>query len=464
MKSIALRLWLWIMALVALVLALLWLFQIAFLESFYTGMRMADLQRQSTAILSTLESGDPSYQGMLNELVYGSNGSAELVDIQGKQLYFAGGTERNTMPLADNIQTISALARVTGGERVMVTITHPRFKNEYALIGLPWVQDGRQAGALVLMFPLAAVKETAQILKQQLVYITAILTAASVVAAFFLSRSFTRPIRNITRVSRQMAAGDFSSRVETKRKDELGGLATTLNEMGRELSQLEGLRRDLIANVSHELRTPLSLIKGYAETLRDVTGSDRAKREAQLGIIMEEADRLDTIVNDILNLSQIQSGKAVLDITAFDLCALLHGVTQSYGILSEKTGVELALDCPGAAAVKGDEARIRQVLYNLLANAFNHTPAGGRVCVRVLHGNTAERVEVADTGEGIPEDELKYIWDRFYKASLPDKKRRAGSGLGLSLVKGILDAHGSGYGVASKAGEGTTFWFELQHA
>jgi signal transduction histidine kinase len=226
-------------------------------------------------------------------------------------------------------------------------------------------------------------------------------------------------------------------------------------------SLADQLRKDIVANVSHEIRTPISLIKGYAETIKDVSGDNAEKREKQLGIIIEESDRLSNIVEDILNLSQIQAGYANLVIGPINMESLLQRLIKRFEILSETTGVGIMWERTGNIPLEGDEARIEQVMYNLVNNAFNHSPRGSFISINISDKGDSCRVEVADNGEGIAEDDLKYIWERFYKADKSGNRKKTGSGLGLSIVKGILEAHQAPFGVRSSLGEGTVFWFEL---
>jgi signal transduction histidine kinase len=224
----------------------------------------------------------------------------------------------------------------------------------------------------------------------------------------------------------------------------------------------EQLRKDLIANVSHELRTPLSLIRGYAETIRDVSGNVPEKRERQLDIIIEESERLSKIVDDILNLSQMQAGYLNLNPGRFMINKTIEDAVKRYDILSEKTGIKIIFENTGDIIVTADEQRIEQVLYNLINNAFNHTPEGGSITVKVIDGQHTVKVEVSDTGTGISDEDIKHVWDRYYKADKTSGRKMVGTGLGLAIVKSILDAHKALYGVESKKGTGTTFWFELQ--
>lgn len=330
------------------------------------------------------------------------------------------------------------------------------------MIGLPIKISGEVSSVLIINMPLAPVEDTVSILKWQLFYITFILLAAALLISFLISRSFTRPILEIKKASEIMASGDFSVRINTKKQDEIGKLADTINYLGQQLSKIEQLRKDLIANVSHELRTPLSLIRGYAETIRDVSGNFPEKREKQLEIIIEETERLSRIVDDILNLSQLQSGYITLNKGQFIIKDVLNAVVKRYDILSEKIGVKIIQNSSNDAILEADEARIEQVLYNLINNAINHTQKGGTITVRTIDLPGAVRFEVSDTGSGIPEADIPHIWDRYYKADKTSGKQSMGTGLGLAIVKGVLEAHQAVFGVESLKDQETTFWFELK--
>ncbi|HEX3028332.1 MAG TPA: ATP-binding protein, partial [Clostridia bacterium] len=314
---------------------------------------------------------------------------------------------------------------------------------------------------MILTLPLAPVEDTASILKRQFFYITAILLASSLLIAWKISKSFTKPILEIEKATESMAKGDFTARIKLNKQDEIGKLALSINYLGEQLSKIEQLRKDLIANISHELRTPLSLIRGYAETIRDVTGESREKREKQIGIIIEETERLSGMVDDVLNLSQLQSGYVKLERVRFSIKELVEAVIKRYEVLSEKTQVTLLAKVDRDTVLEADKARIEQVLYNLINNAFNHTPQRGSIQVNVDVHKGAVRFKVTDTGSGINEEDLPHIWERFYKADRKDNKRSVGTGLGLAITKSILDAHHALYGVESIKGAGSTFWFEM---
>jgi signal transduction histidine kinase len=256
-----------------------------------------------------------------------------------------------------------------------------------------------------------------------------------------------------------MAGGNLSIKVDVESEDELGMLSDTINNLSVQLQKIEQLRKELIANVSHEFRTPLSLIKGYAETIRDITGEVPEKRNRQLGIILEETDRLKSMVDDTLNLSQMQSEYFKLEVKPFNVAATVRNIANRFSYIFEARGIGLELHAEkDNIVVTGDEARIEQVLYNFVNNACNHTTKDGHIRIGVTENANNVKIEVSDNGEGISEEEMPYIWDRFYKAS----KDSRGTGLGLAIAKRILEAHQSSFGVESELNKGACFWFELK--
>lgn len=465
MKSIRFKLWSGMMTLVAIVLVLLWLTQIVFLERFYTELHVADIQHRAEGLTQMLVAGDAQgFTEALETLAFNNNLSAEVLDGEGR-VYFAtdsgSGTGRGPMMMMNSGRD-EVFHQALRGAAVRETRVHPRFGNPIELIGIPVKRDGTVEAVLVITLPMAPVDETAAILKQQLLYITAVLIAAALGISFFLARGFSKPILDIKAVAERMAAGDYTARATDKKHDEIGMLADTINDLGVQLTKTEQLRKDFIANVSHELRTPLSLIRGYAETIRDVSGNDPGKRERQLGVIIEESERLGGIVDDILNLSQLQSGIIRLEQAPFDIHALVRRVSERYGLLSEQTGIRLEVNGPPGHMALGDAGRIEQVLYNLINNAFNHTPDGGLVTVTVTESPDRIRLSVQDTGPGIPEAERGTLWQRYYVSDRREGKRTVGTGLGLAIVKEIYEAHDIPFGIDSILGEGSIFWFELR--
>lgn len=465
MKSITFKLWTGMMLLVLIVLILLWFFQIIFLERFYVNQRIGEVKNRGIAISEDINLFDRSdLEDTLDSFIYDYNCSIDFVNSKGDVIYSNGAGSRIPMPGHNSLKK-GLFNQILAGSIISVPLTHPRFNSHYVIIGIPTKSQGEITGALIINMPLAPVNDTVDTLKKQLIYICIILFLVALILSFLFSRTLIRPILSITKATGEMASGNLSVRLKIKSQDEIGRLSQAINYLGEELSKTEQLRRDFIANVSHELRTPLSLIRGYAETIRDVTGGNKEKREKQLDIIIDESERLSEIVDDILDLSQMQSENINLNICVFDLDETISNVVKKYDLLCHQMKVELLLSIDSSnKLVKGDQARIQQVLYNLLNNSFSHSMPGGTVTVKTTAGHKVVKIEITDTGKGISVEDSKRIWERYYKADKSNKIKQMGTGLGLAIVKNILESHGSNYGVESTEGKGTTFWFELEVA
>lgn len=466
MKSIRSKLWVGMMVLVALVLLLLWFSQIVFLERFYLHIRVSEIKDRAYRTATKLIDGQSiNMEDKLDALASDENINLEFLDPDGALIYSTGMTgsmRGGHMGMMKGNAWKQILRRVLSGEEIVTAMTHMRLNSQFILMGLPIKSDVGIIGAMLINMPIAPIDATVAILKRQLILITIVLVVVSVIISSFISKTLSKPIRDITNAAEGMARGDFDIRIKTKSRDEIGVLANTFNHMGSELTRIDELRKELIANVSHDFRTPLSLIRGYAETIRDVTGESPEKRERQLGIIIDESQRLGSMVDDILNLSQMQAGYIILSMEEFDIHDTVEGIRKRFEILCREHHIELDNKVHGSHLVMGDEFRIEQVLYNLISNAFAHTPSGGKVTISGSDLGERIRIEISDSGSGISEKELKDIWNRYYKGDRKGGRTLKGHGLGLAIVKSILDAHKLPFGVKSREGEGTTFWFEME--
>ena len=242
---------------------------------------------------------------------------------------------------------------------------------------------------------------------------------------------------------------------------EISQLADTLNYTSQELAKADNLQKDLIANVSHDLRTPLTMVKSYAEMIRDLSGDNPEKRNAHLRVIIDEADRLNAMVSDLLVISRMQSGVETLNITEFNIKETILSILNSYRIFTDQEGFTFLFNDAPDIMVKGDESRIKQVISNLISNGVKYSGDSKTITISLKDDARSVRCEVTDYGEGIPEDELPHIWERYYKASNNHKRNTTGTGLGLAIVKEILLQHHARFGVESTLNAGSTFWFEL---
>ena len=321
--------------------------------------------------------------------------------------------------------------RTTGG--FVQTLNPPRLSGSAQLLVGRNTSGGEYT--VLVTTSLVHVAEAGKVLSTVLPMAAALIFAFSMSAAWLFSEWFTKPLRQLSGAARQVAQGDYAVQVETNRRDELGDLAQEFNHMAKEVQHAAQMQRDLLANLSHALRTPLTLIKGYAETVRDLTGDDKAHRDEQMNIIVDEADRLTALVSSVMELSKVTSGAEKCEKVHFDM-----------GQLPDE-------ELP----VYADPNMMQRALHNLLGNAMHHIGGDGIFLLRASKVPEGVRVEIEDHGPGICAEDLPYIFDRYYRSRSDAGKQ--GTGLGLSITKAIFQQHGFRFGVQSTLGKGTTFWF-----
>lgn len=318
--------------------------------------------------------------------------------------------------------------------------------------------DGKYG--IIVSTGMAQITTAAEVLRSILWPVALILLVLDLLFAMLFSRWFTRPVQQLSSGAKEIAAGNYDIQLPVVHHDEIGQLAEDFNHMAAEVKRSAQLEKDILANVSHDLRTPLTLIKGYAETVRDLTGSDDAKRTEQCSIIVDETNRLSTLVNSVMELSKVQSGAERPNLVDFDMSDLCFEVAGRYDALCDKNHWQLDLQANEPCPVSADPAMMERVMHNLLGNAFHHIGADGVVVLRAIPQEKGCRIEIEDHGPGIPPEDLPYIFDRYYRAR--QDSGRTGTGLGLSITKAILQQHGFAFGVDSAVGRGSTFWFEMK--
>jgi len=286
--------------------------------------------------------------------------------------------------------------------------------------------------------------------------------AIALVIARWVARGMTQPLRDMAQAAHRMETGDYSQRVTTQSRDEVGQLAVAFNRMSSELESLERLRRELIANVSHELKTPISALRAHLENLLD--GVERPDPET-LQIMLAQSERLGRLVDQLLDLSQLESGDVPLERGRVELAPLVAEVLSEIEVARPDRGVRLADAVPeDIPPVFADRERVHQVLFNLLDNAVRFTPAGGRVTVSASRHDGSVDVAVADTGPGISAEDLSRVFERFYRVDRSRSRDDGGTGIGLAIARSVVEAHGGRIWVESEPGRGSTFTFELPAA
>ncbi len=285
----------------------------------------------------------------------------------------------------------------------------------------------------------------------------------SLILAWLLARWISEPLRKMAAAARQVAAGDFDVRIPLAGPAEAQAVAATFNDMVREVNDSHQVQREFVANVSHELKTPLTSIQGFAQAIKDGTAADPAQRQRAAQIIFDESDRLRRLVEALLDLARLEAGQVAFARQPVELGEILKRVADQQGLSAAKAGVSIQRDWPPSLPVLiGDGDRLSQVFINLVDNAIQHSPPGGKILIQADAGAGRVRVSVADQGAGIRPEDQKRIFERFYQV---DKARPGGvgrgTGLGLSISREIVSAHGGEIKVDSAPGQGARFSVEL---
>ncbi len=317
--------------------------------------------------------------------------------------------------------------------------------------------DGTQVmiGINARITPLSA---TVQMLRIQILCIGVLFFILAGFLAVWMSRFIAKPIEDINRSSKELARGNYEVSFNGRGYREITELSDTLNVTAQALGRVDRLRKDLVANVSHDLRTPLTMIIGYGEVMRDIPGENTPEN---IQIIVDEAQRLSLLVDDLLNLSQVEAGVRRMEKSLFNLTEEIRKTLSRYQKLVEQQGYTVAFEAEGDAWVYADQVKIGQVVYNLINNAISFTGEEKKVTVRQNITASQVRIDVIDYGVGIPPEEMDSIWDRYYSKKTPHRRAVIGTGLGLSIVKEVLQLHNAAFGVDSKPEKGSDFWFIL---
>ena len=313
---------------------------------------------------------------------------------------------------------------------------------------------------LVINTPLEPVESYINFIMHQYLYIGVFIIIISFVVAFFLAKRISSPIVRMKNEANKLADGDYNVEFKSNSFSEINDLATTLDDATQKLSQVNDLRKDLVANVSHDIKTPLTIIQTYAEMIQDISGDDPEKRNEHLDVIIKETEYLNKLVTDMSELSKLQSGNIEISRANFDLKECTQKVIELLNQLLVEKNIKLNTNMDDCV-IYADEIKMSQVIYNFLSNAIKHSNDNSEITININDSEESVRLEVIDNGEGISEEALPYIWDRYYKVDKNFNRNVNSTGLGLAIAKAILEAHKAKYGVESKINEGSKFYFEL---
>ena len=384
------KIWMYLIIFSASILLFLWLFQIIFLKTYYREFRLNKLENSVKKVLNSFH--DSNYEDLLDDIsledeicieVVNNNMTRYLSVIYNKGCMGAETSIENSYYKKDFINSNLS--------KKVYTLINPRFKNKTIIYGIK-LDDSNYAFVSASLEP---IDTTITVLKNQFIYVTMLVIILSLIVSYFVSRKISSGVIKINREAKKLSKGNFDVKFDTDQPIlELSELAETLEYTKDELSKTENLRRELLANVSHDLKTPLTMIKAYAEMVRDVTYKDDTKRTKDLNIIIEETDRLNVLVNDILELSKIQSGTQKLTIEQFDLEKFVKNIIKRYDIMSENKKYKFKVSINKNIIVSADRKRIEQVMYNLINNAINYTGDDKKIIISALELENTVRIEV----------------------------------------------------------------------
>ena len=499
-----------------ILLAILWVMQTVYLESFYKNIKERELKSAVSKVVEVMNGSQ--YKDEIEVLAKKNDIRVILGNSDGDRVYSTGSaaTENISRMDSEQIKKLYKMAQDNGGEvhisskkglmdlspgfdrperretaqeedsgqsesRMMESMQPETDKNgemqgskedlrkmfdipensgmETMIVAKIMTNAENEEILIIADSVITPVTATVHAIRIQLLYISVIMIVLSLIMAILISFHISKPIIHINNTAKKISDGDLNIEFAEKGYREIAEMSATLNYTVNELTKSERLQRELIANVSHDLRTPLTMITAYAEVMRDLPGENTPEN---VQVIIDEAKRLTGLVNDLLDISKLQAGVSEIKMAEYNLTNGVKAVMDRYAKLVEQQGYKIIFCYDQEVWVEADEFKIYQVLYNLVNNAVNYTGEDKTVTVSQVVNGGIVRIEVRDTGEGIAQDQLENVWDRYYKIDKNHKRAVMGTGLGLSIVKNILKQHDARYGVKSKPGQGSTFWFELK--
>lgn len=462
------------------------LFDAVFLEQYYLRNKQKELKNAMLTLNAAVEQGvlaedsfDVPFERICNNgnidiMVTGPGGNIVRSSYVETQWFMR---ELNDL-LLNNFSAGEVLYQ--DEKYVVQQITDSRMQSEY-LVLYGTLSDGCY---VYMRTALDSIRESTAITNRFFVQIGCIAVLLCMIVIIIVSQNISRPIKDLSRISREMKELNFEAQYKptkhiTREVDELGNnmnelsaaLEHTISELKAANNQLQGdirkkeeideMRKEFLSNVSHELKTPLALIRGYAEGLKEGINDDPGDIEYYCDVIMDEADKMNTMVKKLLTLNQLEFGHEVIEMTRFNVTELIQGLMQSSALLASQAGVTMELENREPVYVWGDEFKVEEVISNYLSNALHY--ASGEKKIRVYYTNRGEclRISVFNTGERIPEQDLDKIWIKFYKVDKARTREYGGSGIGLSIVKAIMDSFHQQCGVINHE-DGVEFWLELE--
>ncbi|MBO4358431.1 MAG: HAMP domain-containing histidine kinase [Erysipelotrichaceae bacterium] len=457
--SLRVQLILFLLLFVVAILGFVYLFQTSYLDDFYNRNKIKTLYSVGNDIVSYI--GSDELDDVIDQTGMSNEVCVRVISNNEKYSYTGACTLRNL----DNM-TINMIASETlenGNEKLFDDFRYQRpfdDRPENVYIYSKLIKYNNEDVMILVSSGISPLNVTISTLKSQYIFIAAIVVVMSVLLALLISRFILRPIKQINDESMNLSKGEYDGSSIRTSSEEFDQLNDTLMNANEDILKADKARKELLGNVSHDLRTPLTMIVGYGEMIRDLPEENT---EDNINIIIDEAKRLSTLVDDLIDISKIEGSGIKMDVKEVKLNDLLKSVYHQYEKYCKAQKIDFRLEnLSDDVTVKLDEKRIRQVLYNFINNALNYNnKKKQKITLGAEELEDAYRVYVLDNGEGIEEKDLENVWDRYYKVDKEHKRHHIGSGIGLSLSREILKALGFRYGVESEVNEYSKFYFDI---
>jgi len=470
--------------LIVCILLVLLIINVCFLEPYYIRNKETEFVRMYEELKNAVENDtveDEETADVLRRLAEKSNISFLVVDSVNNRMV----TNVHDIDMLENQLVGYLLGQMQKDSKVLKSTEQYQIMqsedpwNETEYIEMWGDFDG--GSRFLLRSPLESIQESAALSNRFLIIVGCTMTAICIVLVWYFSKKMSEPIRELAVLSERMANLDFEAKYTSGGSNEIGELGANFNRMSEKLEstiselksannslqkdierkeKLEQMRSEFMGNVSHELKTPISLIQGYAEGLKEGVNEDSESREFYCDVIIDEAAKMNQMVKNLMALNELEFGDKEIEFERFDLAAVIGGVLQSMEILAQQKQAKVIYRQKEPVYVWGDEFKTEQVVRNYVSNAYNHLDGERVVEVKIQAAEGRARASVFNTGAPIPEESLSHIWDKFYKVDKAHTREYGGNGIGLSIVKAVMESFHQKYGVCNYD-NGVEFWFEL---
>ena len=471
------------------IIAFFLLVNTTFLERFYISNKGDALKRAYDKVESAIESSSlesDEFDAELNDAALRYNIDIIIVDVDSQTVKYKGKDQE--------AMKIAIWDKVFMGDKLPETDTVVEQTEKYRLsitsdrrTGIGYIEMWgflSNDNIFLMRSALQSIEESARITNRFLEAIGLIALVLGIIIILILSRKVTKPILELADISDRMRKLDFDARYEGRQKNEIGLLGDNINKMSEALEttiselkvanvklkqdiekkeKMDEMRSEFMSNVSHELKTPISIIQGYAEGLAEGISDDKESRDYYCSVILDEANKMNSMVKRLLTLNEIESGGDNVSMERFDIVTMMKNRIQATELLVKQNDIDIIFNENKPIYVWGDEFKTEEVFTNYLSNAITHCSGEKRISIEAKSIDDRVRISVFNTGDLIPEDSIEHLFEKFYKVDKARTREYGGSGIGLSIVKAVQDSIGQGYGVINKE-DGVEFWFEMEKA